>query len=100
MLLKQTANDAIELRVSLSQLKKIYRALFRQLHQAGADGFDALDEDDMLLTLQTYLQGKAREAGIDATHHAEWDAFLEVRDAPGCSDRAARRRGAERDDAS
>ncbi len=84
MRLKQAGDDSIELRLSLSQVKKIYLALFRQLHKAGADGFDALDEDDMLLTLQTYLQNQARQAGVDATNHAEWDAFLGACDGPDC----------------
>ena len=91
MLLKDTGDDAVQLSVSLNQLKTLYVAIFRQLHAAGAAAFDALDEDDMLLTLQTYLQRKAREAGVDATNHSEWDAFLGVRDAPSCEQRFADR---------
>lgn len=92
MLLKQKNGETIELNVSLSQLKKIYIALFRQLHGASAADFDALDEDDMLLTLQTYLQRIAGEQGVDGTIHSEWEAFLGNHDAPSCEERFANRR--------
>lgn len=87
MLLKEHSSDSVELRVSLSQLRKLYLALFRQLHGRGLAAIDELDEDDMLLTLQMYLQRKAREAGVDCTDHSAWDAFLGVEDAPSCADR-------------
>ncbi len=87
MLLKEHAPEVIELRGSLSQLKKLYVALFRQLHGSGLAAIDDLDEDDMLLTLQQYLQRRAREAGVDATDHSAWDAFLGIADAPSCADR-------------
>ncbi|MFN0138195.1 MAG: hypothetical protein ACKVS9_18985 [Phycisphaerae bacterium] len=95
MLLKQRDADSVELLTSLSQLKKMYVALFRQLHTGGIDAFDALDEDDMLITLQTYLQRRAREAGVDCTNHSEWDAFLGIQDAPSCEVRFAARRPTE-----
>lgn len=91
MLLRERESDRVELQVSLSQLKQLYLALFRQLHSGKLEDFDALDEDDMLLTLQTYLQRKASEAGVDVTNHADWDAFLGVTDAPSCEQRFARR---------
>lgn len=89
MLLRQRDVESIDLTLSLSQLKKIYIALFRQLHAAGQEGFDALDEDDMLLTLQTYLQRRAREAGVDCTIHADWEAFLGMSGPASCAHRAA-----------
>lgn len=92
MLLREKAGDQIDLTVSLSQLKKLYLALFRQLHRSGPDAFDAFDEDDMLMTLQSYLQRRARESGVDCTDHAQWDAFLGVEDAPSCAARFAQRR--------
>ena len=95
MFLKQRDGQTVELVLSLSQLKKIYLALFRQLHAGGAEAFDALDEDDMLMTLQTYLQKRALEAGVDATNHAAWDAFLGVADAPSCEVRFAKRNAPE-----
>ncbi len=75
MLLRQRDDDTIELTVSLRQLKKLYLALFRQLH-ADLDRFDDVDDDDMLLTIQQYLQQRAAEAGVDGTIHSEWEAFL------------------------
>lgn len=92
MFLKQRDPDAIELVASLRQVKKLYVALFRQLHESRAADFDEIDDDDMLLTLQTYLQRRAREAGVDATDHAQWDAFLGIADAPTCDERLSRRR--------
>lgn len=91
MLLKQKNDETIELNVSLSQLKKIHVALFRQLHEASTSDFGALYEDDMLLTLQTYLQRKAGEQGVDGTIHSEWEAFLGHPDAPSCEERFAER---------
>jgi hypothetical protein len=92
MLLKERDEDSIELTVSLSQLKSVYLALFRQLHAKTADAFDVFDEDDMLLTLQAYLQERAAAAGVDGTNHSEWDRFLGVNDAPSCETRFNDRR--------
>ncbi|MGE0480547.1 MAG: hypothetical protein AB7Q17_08755 [Phycisphaerae bacterium] len=92
MLLREQSDDQVELRVSLSQLKKIYLALFRQLHQSTPANFDDFDEDDMLSTVQNYLQRRAAVAGVDGTDHAQWDAFLGVVDAPSCEQRMSRRR--------
>jgi hypothetical protein len=89
MYLKETA-EGLELGLSLSQAKKVYVALFRALHAGGR--IDDLDEDDMLLTLQTYLQRRARLAGVDATDHSAWDAFLGIVDSVPCDVRVARRR--------
>ncbi|TWT46181.1 hypothetical protein RAS1_26290 [Phycisphaerae bacterium RAS1] len=95
MLLRQKDRDTVDLSLSLSQLKKLYVALFRQLHDAGPAGFDDLDEDDMLLTLQTYLQRRAGEQGVDCTIHRDWEAFLGVNDAPSCEQRFAARNGGD-----
>lgn len=92
MLLREREDGELELRVSVSQAKKLYLALFRQLHEGGARAFEAFDEGDMLSTLQAYLQKRAGVEGVDATNHAEWDAFLGVRDAPSCETRFERRR--------
>ncbi|MBI5863581.1 MAG: hypothetical protein HZB38_03550 [Planctomycetes bacterium] len=70
---RETSGGKVELALSLDQLKRIYVALFAHLRQAPLDD---LDEDDLLLRIQTYLQRKAREAGVDATDHAQWDAFV------------------------
>ncbi|MFO0837028.1 MAG: hypothetical protein U1D55_00755 [Phycisphaerae bacterium] len=91
MRLQERGSDEIQLSASLSQIKKLYLALFRQLHASSLRDFDALDEDDMLLTLQSYLQRRAAQAGVDCTNHAAWDAFLGNDDAPGCERRLADR---------
>ena len=91
MFLREVPGQSIELGVSLSQLKKIYLALFRQLHDRNFHDFDELDEDDMLLTLQTFLQRRARDEGVDCTNHAAWEAWLGVTDAPSCEQRFANR---------
>ncbi len=92
MLLKHLDSDRIDLTVSLSQLKKLYLALFRQLHAGGPGAFEEFDEDDMLLTLQQYLQRRAREEGVDIADHSAWDTFLGVKEAPSCEARFAGRR--------
>lgn len=95
MMLRQKDPEQIDLSVSLSQLKKLYVALFRQLHDSGPAGMDDLDEDDMLMTLQTYLQRRAREAGVDATIHSQWEAFLGMSGQPTCEQRFADRQPPE-----
>lgn len=97
MLLQERNPDEIELRVSLSQLKRLYVALFRQLRRSGPEGFDELDENDMLLTLQMYLQRRARQAGVDGTIHADWEAFLGMNQGASC-ERPARGRSIEGSD--
>lgn len=91
MLLRERSENTIELHASLSQLKKLYRSLFAQLHAGGGLNIDDLDEDDMLLTLQTYLQKRATAEGVDCTNHAAWEAFLGIADAPSCQTRFASR---------
>ncbi|MBK8915940.1 MAG: hypothetical protein IPM64_15330 [Phycisphaerales bacterium] len=91
MLLKHRDNHAIDLTLSLDQIKTIYRALFLQLRAADAEEFDALDEGDMLMTLQRFLQQRAADAGVDVADHSAWDRFIGVRNAPGCAKRAADR---------
>lgn len=76
MFLVERNSDTIELTITVQQAKQLYLALFQRLRNAGPAGFDDFDEDDLLLDLQTYLQRKAREAGVDSTIHAEWEAFL------------------------
>ena len=87
MLLKEQNTDTVQLSVSLSQLKKLYVALFRQLHDTHFSAIDELDEDDMLLTIQTYLQRRAAQQGVDGTVHAHWEAFLGIQYAPSCEQR-------------
>lgn len=87
MLLRSRDGRTIELTVSLSQLKKLYVSLFRRLQETGAAGLDEIDEDDMLLTMQTFLQQRAAEQGVDCTIHSEWEAFLGMTDTPSCRQR-------------
>jgi hypothetical protein len=58
----------------LDELKLIYRTLHAQLPTA-PDLMDA----GLLLDLQTWLQGQARAAGVDVSHHAQWAAWLSGR---------------------
>ena len=55
----------------LTELKLIYRTLHAQLQQ----DFELMDSA-LLLDLQTYLQTKAGEAGVDVSVHAQWTAWL------------------------
>lgn len=91
MMLREIETNQIQLSLSLTQAKKIYVALFHRLHDSRLAALDDLDDDDMLLTLQTYLQRRAREAGVDCTDHAAWEAFLGMADMPSCETRFADR---------
>lgn len=91
MFMREKDDGRIELNLSLKQAKRVYQALFQRLRAAEPREFDELDEDDMLMTLQTFLQRKAREAGVDATDHSQWDAFLGVITAPSCAARFSAR---------
>lgn len=92
MLLRERNDELVELHTTLSQLKKLYIALFQQLHAGGGRNIDDIDEDDMLLTLQTYLQRRAAQAGVDCTDHSAWEAYLGIRNAPSCEARFSGRR--------
>lgn len=85
MHIQERKPNTIDLTLSLAQAKQIYWALFKQLRTGGAAAFDDFDDDDLLSTLQTFLQHKAREAGVDCTIHAEWERFLKQRTAPTSS---------------
>ena len=69
----QKIDNDIHLRCSVEELKEIYRALFQALRSSEQDQFD---ESDLLMDLQLFLQRMAREDGIDATIHMEWEKFL------------------------
>jgi hypothetical protein len=55
----------------LTDLKRIYRTLHRQLQQ----DFELMDSE-LLHDLQTWLQAKAGDEGIDVSLHAEWATWL------------------------
>ncbi|MFQ5693412.1 MAG: hypothetical protein ACE5IM_10260 [Nitrospinota bacterium] len=76
----------VELACTLDEVKEIYRALFQVLRsQAG----DAFDDGDLLMELQLFLQRKAREAGVDATVHVDWERFLGYDRPVPCEERYA-----------
>ena len=55
----------------LTDLKRIYRTLHMQLQE----DFELMDSD-LLHDIQTLLQAKAGEQGVDVSIHAEWAAWL------------------------
>jgi hypothetical protein len=55
----------------LTDLQRIYRTLHGQLQQ----DFELMDSG-LLHDLQTWLQSKAREDGVDVSVHAQWTAWL------------------------
>jgi hypothetical protein len=55
----------------LTELKLIYRILHAQL-----PANPELMDSELLQDLQTYLQTKAREEGVDVSLHAQWAAWL------------------------
>ena len=56
---------------ALTDLKHIYRTLHGQLQQ----DFELMDSE-LLLDLQTWLQAKAGDEGVDVSIHAQWAAWL------------------------
>lgn len=78
MHLRHKDSDLVELNVSLEQLKRIYTALYCRLQTGGCRSFVDFDDDDLLLTIQSYLQKEAAVEGVDCTDHAEWEAFVGI----------------------
>ena len=55
----------------LNDLKLVYLTLHAQL-----PGNPMLMDSDLLQDLQTHLQIRAKEAGVDVAHHAQWATWL------------------------
>jgi hypothetical protein len=55
----------------LTDLKRIYRTLHGQLQK----DFELMDSE-LLHDLQTWLQAKAVNEGVDVSIHAQWAAWL------------------------
>ena len=55
----------------LTDLKHIYRTLHGPLQE----DFELMDSE-LLLDLQTWLQSKAGDEGVDVSIHAQWAAWL------------------------
>lgn len=55
----------------LTDLKRVYRTLHRQLQE----DFELMDSG-LLLDLQTLLQARATAEGVDVSIHAQWLAWL------------------------
>ena len=54
-----------------NELKLIYLLLHAQLPE-----HLMLMDSDLLQDLQTHLQGLAKAAGVDVSHHAQWATWL------------------------
>jgi hypothetical protein len=65
-------NGVITANCSLSDMKRLYRALFAQLKAGGKLN----DDGDLAMTLQQFLQRKAHGLGVDVTDHSAWEAWL------------------------
>ena len=55
----------------LTDLKRVYRTLHRQLQE----DFELMDSE-LLHDLQTWLQSRASDGGVDVSVHAQWAAWL------------------------
>lgn len=91
MELRERQGGEAALSLSLDQVKRIYTALFCKLQTGGCGSFDDLENDDMLLTLQKYLQKQAASEGVDCTDHAAWERFLGIRHPQSCPRKSSRR---------
>ncbi len=76
----------LHLDASEDDAKLIYRVLHAHLRE-----HTELLDSELLEALQGALQRRAREAGVDVTDHAAWDAWLGNVDAPPCEERLAGR---------
>lgn len=56
----------------LSELKQIYNLLHAQLPEN-----PELMDSELLHELQQLLQSKAKEQGIDVSHHGQWSGWLQ-----------------------
>ncbi|MGE3181056.1 MAG: hypothetical protein AB7N71_05445 [Phycisphaerae bacterium] len=88
-MITELKKDSVRLDVSLDQVKKIYVALFKQLHASQSGSLADFDDDDLLLDLQMFLQKKARQENVDGTIHSEWERFLGMQEMPSCEERFA-----------
>jgi hypothetical protein len=70
----------------LKDLKLVYRTLHAHLMEHAE-----LMDSELFLALQTTLQGRAREEGVDLTDHAAWDRWLGNEPTP-CDERMKSRR--------
>lgn len=71
----------------VEDLKLIYRVLHAHL----AEHPDLMDTH-FLIELQGFLHARARDEGVDTTHHGAWDAWLGNTDATPCDERVRQRR--------
>ena len=77
-------SNTFGLTLTLDQLKRVYVALFCRLQTGGCTAFADIDQDDLLLDIQTQLQHAAAEQGVDCTDHAAWEAFLGITHPASC----------------
>lgn len=68
----QQRGEAVVGAHSLEDLKLVYRVLHGQLRQ-----WPELMDTTFVIELQKFLQAQAHDDGVDVSHHAAWDAWLE-----------------------
>jgi len=74
--------NPLHLEASDDDAKLVYRVLHAHLR----DHLELMD-NELFAALQQALQARARQAGVDVTDHAAWDAWLGNLDAPPCEER-------------
>ena len=67
----QERGEAVVAAHDLAELKLIYRVLHSQLRDV-----PELMETNFVLELQTFLQNKAGEDGVDVGIHGDWEKWL------------------------
>lgn len=70
----------------LEELKLVYRVLHENLR-----GHLELMDTDFLQQLQRFLHECARDQGVDASDHGQWDRWLGNEEAQPCDVRVSRR---------
>lgn len=86
MAIDNVGDGQFVLRCGVDDLKRIYRAVFSMLP---ANPSVDMDESDLLIDIQTVLQQEAVLAGVDISHHSEWDRFLGAASPIQCEHRYA-----------
>ena len=79
--------NMISISANLDEMKLVYRVLHKHL----TENLDLMDSM-FLENLQSSLQEKAQQQGVDIGHHSAWDLWLGNESPVPCEDRIKKRK--------
>ena len=79
--------NMISISANLDEMKLVYRVLHKHL----TENLDLMDSM-FLENLQSSLQEKAQQQGVDIGHHSAWDLWLGNKSPVPCEDRIKKRK--------